>query len=226
MAIDPERIDAVTFDSYGTVVDVDGVEEALSERVENPRPVSRLWRFRSLLYSVTGNVVGVYEPFYDVLRYSLSYALAVHGEDLPEGEREAILEAYHDLRAFEDVAPGMDRLDDAGYDLGILSNGTPEMLGSMVESAGIGGLLERTISADELERFKPAPELYRHAADRVGAQIENCCHVSALWFDVQGAANAGMQTVWVNRTGGPRDPFGLSPDLVVEGFDEVADALE
>jgi 2-haloacid dehalogenase len=171
-------------------------------------------------------VIGVYEPFYDLLGYSLSYALAVHGEDLPDSEREAILEAYHDLRAFEDVGPGMDRLYDADYDLGILSNGTPEMLDSMVESAGIGGLLERTISADEVERFKPDPAMYRHAADRMGVDVENCCHVSALWFDVQGAANAGMQTVWVNREGGPRDPFGLSPDLVVGDFGEVADALE
>jgi 2-haloacid dehalogenase len=225
MALDPDGVDVVTFDSYGTVVDVDDVERALEARVADPRSVSRLWRFRSLLYAMTGNVVGVYVPFYDVLRRSLSYALAVHDEDLTESEREAILGTYHDLAAFDDVRPGMDRLYDEGYDCYVVSNGDPEMLASMVEGAGVSGLVEDTVSADEVRRYKPDPELYRHAAARAGTDVDRICHVSALWFDVQGAANAGMRTAWVNRRGGPPDTFGTDPDLVAADFGEVAEAL-
>jgi 2-haloacid dehalogenase len=225
MALDPDSVDVVTFDSYGTVVDVDDVERALEACVADPQSVSRLWRFRSLLYAMTSNVVDAYAPFYDLLRRSLSYALAVHDEDLTESEREAILETYHDLAAFEDVRPELDRLCDDGYDCYVVSNGTPEMLASMVDGANVGGLVEDTVSADEVRRFKPAPELYRHAAARTGTEIDRVCHVSALWFDVQGAANAGMQTAWVNRRGGPADPFGTDPDLVAADFGDVADAL-
>lgn len=226
MALDPDGVDVVTFDSYGTVVDVDDVERALERRVADPRSVSRLWRSRSLQYAMASSLLDDHEPFFDLLDESLSYALAAHGEDLPDAEREAILETYHSLDAFPDAQPGMDRLFDADYDLYVVSNGTPGMLTSMVEGAGISGLIEGTVSADEVERFKPAPEIYRRAAERADTELGRICHVSALWFDVQGANNAGMQTAWVNRGGGPTEPFGTPPDLIAEDFHEVADALE
>jgi 2-haloacid dehalogenase len=225
MALDPDAVETVTLDSYGTVVDVDGVERALADRVADPRSVSRLWRYRSLTYATTSNVVGNYRPFYGFLRDSLSYALAAHGEDLPAEEREAILERYHDLPAFDDVRPALERLTAAGYDVYVVSNGNPEMLDSMVEGADLGGLLAGTVSAHEVRTFKPAPEIYRHAAARTGTPIDRICHCSSLWFDVQGAAHAGARTAWVNRDGGPADPFGADPDRVAPDFHAVADAL-
>jgi 2-haloacid dehalogenase len=34
-----------------------------------------------------------------------------------------------------------------------------------------------------------------------------------------------MQGVWVDRSGAPWEPFAGDPDLVVEGLDELADAM-
>jgi len=42
------------------------------------------------------------------------------------------------------------------------------MLSSMVEHADIADLVADTVSADEVRTFKPAPEIYRHAAARTG----------------------------------------------------------
>jgi len=225
MALDPDCIETVTFDSYGTIVDVDAVERALADRVSDPRSVSRLWRFRSLTYAMVSNAIDGYRPFYELLRSSLEYALAAHDENLPTEQREAILETYHELDVFPDVRDAMDDLYDAGYDLYVVSNGNPEMLDSMVSTAGIGGLIAGTVSADEVETFKPEPEIYRHAAARAGTPIDRLCHVSALWFDVQGGKHAGMQGAWVARRGGPPEPFGADPELLVEDFHGVVDAL-
>jgi 2-haloacid dehalogenase len=95
----------------------------------------------------------------------------------------------------------------------------------MVEHAGIADLLEDTISAHEVETFKPAAELYRHAAARTGTPIGEIAHVTAAWFDVQGASNAGMQSVWVDRKASPWEPFDGGPDLTVETFHELAAKL-
>ncbi len=43
---------------------------------------------------------------------------------------------------------------------------------SMVDHAEIDGLIEDTISADEIRTFKPDVDLYRHAAGRIGTPIE------------------------------------------------------
>ncbi|QSX00827.1 haloacid dehalogenase type II [Haloterrigena alkaliphila] len=227
MAFDPDRVTTVTFDSYSTLVDVDAVETALADHpgVDDPEPISRLWRSRSMQYTLVGNQTDVYEPFYDVNRDALEYALAAHDIDATDEEREDILSTYHDLRVFDDVRESVERLREGGYDCYVLSNGNPEMLESMVEGAEIGDLLVDTISADELERFKPDPDLYRHAAGRTGTPIEEVAHVSALWFDVQGAIHAGMQGVWLDRKGNPREPFGAEPDLVCEGLADLAERL-
>jgi 2-haloacid dehalogenase len=119
----------------------------------------------------------------------------------------------------------MARLVDGGYDLYVVSNGNPEMLDSMVSHADIGGLLEDTISADEVETFKPDAEIYRHAAGRTGTPIEEIAHAAALWFDVQGAQHSGMQGVWMDRKGSPWEPFDGEPSLTVETVHGLADEL-
>jgi 2-haloacid dehalogenase len=158
-------------------------------------------------------------------RDALQYALDVHGVEISTAERDEILAVYHELDVFDDVRDGIERLRDGGYDCYVVSNGNPEMLASMVEHADIGDLLEDTISADEVRTFKPAAEIYRHAAARTGTPIDGIVHVTAGWFDVMGARHAGAQAAWVDRKSTPWEPFGLEPDLTIETFHELAETL-
>ena len=225
MSFDPDRVETVTFDSYSTIVDVDAAERALAERVSDPRPVSRLWRSRSLAYTFIANQIDAYQPFYEMNRDALQYALDASGADVTTEERDEILAVYHELDVFEEVREEMERLREAGYPLYVVSNGNPEMLASMVEHAGIGDLLEDTVSADEVRMFKPAAELYRHAATRTDTPLDRIAHVTAGQFDVAGAKHAGMQAVWVNRKGKPAETFGPDPDLTVTDFRGLAAEL-
>jgi 2-haloacid dehalogenase len=225
MKFEPDRVKTVTFDSYSTLVDVDATKAVLERHVENPEPVSWLWRNRSLFYTIVSNEFDAYQPFYRMNRDALEYALEVHNVDVNEEEREEILSIYHRLDVFEDVGPGMERLSDAGYDLYVVSNGNPEMLESMIDHAGIEPHIEGYVSADEVERFKPDREIYRHSAVSTGTPIDRIVHVTAGWFDVQGAMNAGMQGAWANRKGRPWGPFHEEPDVTVETFFDLADEL-
>ncbi|NIB99346.1 haloacid dehalogenase type II [Halobacterium sp. R2-5] len=225
MSFDAQRVTTVTFDSYSTLVDVDAAERALADRVADPEPVSRLWRSRSLAYTFVANQIDAYQPFYEMNRDALQYALDAHGADVTTEERDEILAVYHELDVFDDVRDGLEALVDAGYDCYVVSNGNPEMLDSMVEHADIDDLLEDTVSADEVETFKPAAELYRHAAARTGTPIGEIAHVTAGWFDVLGASHAGMQSVWVDRKSSPWEPFGGDPDLTIGDFHELVDVL-
>jgi len=225
MTFDPDRVRTVTFDSYSTLVDVDAAEAALSDRVGDPEPVSRLWRARSLAYTFVANQIDAYQPFYEINRDALQYALDAHGVDISADERDEILAVYHELDVFADVRDGIERLREGGYDPYVVSNGNPEMLASMVEHADIGDLIEDTISADEIRTFKPASDLYRHAAARTGTPIDRIAHVSAGWFDVMGAVHAGMQGVRIDREGTPWETFDGEPDLTVVSIYEFADAL-
>lgn len=226
MTFDPDRAEAIAFDSYGTIVDVTTVEEPLAEYVDEPELVSQLWRNRSLGYAMVANAIEEYDSFYQMNRTALQYALNVAGVEIGEDEREEILSTYDELAVFEDAVPGMERLQDMGYDLYVVSNGSHEMLDTLVEHAGIDDLIEDTISADEVETFKPVDELYRHAADEIGVPIEEITFIAAGWWDVPGAIHAGMQGVWINRQDTIWGPYETEPALTIETFHELADELE
>ena len=225
MSFDTTAVETVTVDSYGTLVDPSAVESALTAHVEETELISNHWRSRSLMYTMVSNDIDAYQPFYEMNRNALEHALGSYGVDLSGETVEEILSTYHELDVFDDVRDGLTRLTEGGYEVYVLSNGNPEMLDSMVEHAEIRDVIADTISADEIETFKPAPDIYRHAAARTGTPIDAIAHVAGPSFDVQGAMYAGMQGVWLNRTGDPWDGFAPDPDLVVDSFHVVADEL-
>lgn len=228
MTFDPDAVETLAFDSYGTLVDVSGVAEPLSEHVDefDPSLVAKIWRQRSLANAMVGNAIGEYDTFYEMNRHALRVALETVGVDLDEDQREEILSTYHELPVFDDVREGMERFNEQGYDCYIVSNGNEEMLESLVDHADLEGVLEDAISADEIEQFKPQPELYRHAADEIGTPIEEIAFTGAGWWDVPGAMNAGMQGVWINRSDTLWGPYEVDPDLTIESFHDLADELE
>lgn len=226
MSFDPDAVETIAFDSYGTIVDVDGVEEPLSKHVEDPGTIAKLWRDRSLTYAMVGNAIEEYDSFYQMNRHALRYALETTGVDLDEDDREEILSTYHELPVFDDVRDGMDRLNEADYDCYVVSNGNEGMLESLVEQAELGDRIVDTISADEVERFKPEADFYRHALERIGSPAENVAYVAAGWWDVPGAIHVGMQGVWINRQDTLWGPYDMEPSLTIETFHDLADELE
>lgn len=228
-----DRIETVTFDSYTTLVDVYSQADVLADEVEDiehPDFVSRVWRSRNMMYTVMANDIEAYRPFYEIQGLSLRYALESFGHEVPTDVRDRIRRRVYkqNITVFDDVRPGMERIADLGYDMYVISNGDPDMLEHMVEAAEIDGLLADTISADEVETFKPDEEIYHHSADRTGTAVDRILHVSGgTMRDVWGAKHAGMRTAWLNRPGKhyPKEYLGTDPDLTIADFHQLADIL-
>ena len=217
-AFDPDRVETVLFDSYGTLVDTDSAARAIEDLVDDPDAVARDWRSKALFYSVVANDLDQYATYFDLHVDGLRDALADRGIDIAADEARERTAVYHDLDPFEDVARSFEQLADAGYSPSICSNGNPEMLESLVESTGIEGSVAELVSADDVRTLKPARELYDHAAERVDTEPERIAHVTAHWMDVQGATNAGMQGVFLARDGEGWPSFGPAPSLTVDSL--------
>lgn len=228
-----ETVETVTVDSYTTLVDVTAQAEVLTERVdsiEDPESVSQHWRWQYIQYSVIANDIDEYRPFPELIDLGLRHALEAHGHDVSADVRDEIRRTAYDERVtvFEDVTDGIGHIADAGYDVYVLSNGTPEMLERLLEITDLEGVITDAVSADEIETYKPDPAIYRHAAARVGTPIDRILHVSGgAMRDVWGAKHAGMRTAWLSRPEQelPREHLGPAPDVVVEDFHDLADRL-
>ncbi|MFC5136330.1 MULTISPECIES: HAD-IA family hydrolase [Haloferacaceae] len=225
MTLDTDRVETVFVDSYSTLVDELSTERALREHTDNPEAIARIWDLRGSLYGLTSAVLDDFRPTWERYETSLDYALQVADADVTPDEREAILDSVGDLEVYDDVRGGLERLIDDGYEVYLLSNGDPDMLDGLVAHAGIDDLIADTVSAADAGACKPDRKLYRHAASRAGTAVSEIVHVTASWYDVQGALHTGMQGAWMNRAGTEWEDFLREPDLEVGTFDEFADEL-
>jgi 2-haloacid dehalogenase len=129
------------------------------------------------------------------------------------------------LRAFPDVAQNLQRLRDAGLKLAVLTNSTLPAAESQLNFAGLRDHFEHVISTDEIRCFKPAPEVYQLAADRLGVEPGQIRLVSAHDWDVSGALRAGCAAAFLARPGQIMNPFGPQPDVRGADLGEVTEKV-
>jgi 2-haloacid dehalogenase len=201
---------ACVFDAYGTLLDVGSAVRRHADHIGlAAERLSDAWRTKQLEYTWTQTLMQRHVDFWTLTAQALDYALrATELED--SGVRSLLLEAYLELDAYPDVEETLAALREAGYRLAVLSNGTPRMLEAGLASAHLRSLLDEVISTAEIELYKPAPEVYRLAAERLAVAAEEICFHSANPWDVAGAQTAGLQAVWINRAGTPEE-YGLRP---------------
>ena len=217
----------LAFDLYGTLVDPVAVSGELSQLLGDAGGLeaARLWRLKQLEYTFRLTAMGHYKDFRWVTERALGFALASLGVSLPAGQSRRLTGLYDHLRPFPDAVPALRALTDSGYDLAVLSNGTPAMIRDCLTHSGLGEFFGQRVSADEVGVFKPSPLVYRHAAERLARPAGRIRLVTSNAFDSVGASAAGLRTAWVNRTAAPFDTIGAQPDLTVPALDQLPAAL-
>jgi len=134
------------------------------------------------------------------------------------------LAAFAELPAFPDVAPAFEALRKAGVRIFLLTNGGADSTAKLLAKAKLDGLVERIVSIDEVKHWKPAREVYLHAAEVAKAKPGHLALVAAHDWDVHGASRAGLVTGFVARKKGYH-PLLDKPDVNGPTLKEVADGL-
>ena len=134
-------------------------------------------------------------------RHMLARAEALHGAPLPEhwgagydARRDAAFR--RELRAVAGVEAAVDAIEAAGHATCVASSGDHS---KMELTLGLTGLRERfegrIFSATEVGRGKPAPDLFLHAAARMGFAPADCVVVEDSPAGVEAARAAGMRVL-------------------------------
>ena len=219
--------EVLAFDLYGTLVDPIAISAELGQVLggSDGQEAARLWRLKQLEYSFRLTAMGRYEDFRWVTSRALDFALTSIGVRFPDGQAERLVELYDHLQPFPDAVPALRALASLGYELAVLSNGTPAMIANCLANSGLGDFFGQRISVDEVRVFKPSPVVYRHAAGRLSRSAGQVRLVTGNAFDSVGASAAGMGTAWVNRSAAPFDTIGTQPDLTLPALDRLPAAL-
>ncbi|MDJ0969489.1 MAG: haloacid dehalogenase type II [Kiloniellales bacterium] len=218
-------IGACVFDAYGTLFDVHSAARRAGDALgDKAAAVSAVWRDKQLQYTWLRSLMGTHTGFWQVTGEALDFALAAHGiED--DALRDRLMELYLSLEAYPDVVPALSKLRAGGKQTAILSNGSPDMLGAAVESAGLDRILDASLSIEEVGIYKPDSRVYQLAVDRLGVEAGRICFVSTNCWDAHGAAQFGFTVAWMNRFGQQDERLPGTPATVMQGLDELPGLL-
>lgn len=151
-------------------------------------------------------------------RRSLQLAAEAAGydESLVEPAFEWFLEARHRITPYQDVVPALQKLRDAGYLLGSLTNGNAD-----VNRLGLGALFHISVSAESVGSAKPDPDMFQEACRMAGVNLEEMAHIGdEPETDIAGVLAAGGTAIWMNRLNKAADPK-FSADATVHDMEEL-----
>ena len=222
-----KAVKALAFDAYGTLFDVFSVT-ALCEQLYpgKSNQLAQIWRFKQLQYSLMRSLMGRHRDFWGLTEDGLVWATKNLQLDLTADKKKQLMEAYLSLAAFPDVKPGLEALKTQGIKLAILSNGEPKMLEAAAKSAGIRDLLDEVISVEEVKIFKVSPRVYNLASERLKVTNAELGFISANSWDINGAASAGLNTFWIQRSAAEvPEELGFQASAVVKAITDLPPLL-
>ncbi len=211
-SFDPRSISAITFDLYGTLLDLEntfepGFDAFFKERgavVDTPRFV-QTWEFTYLHEGMVDTFLGgPRTPFEQVRRTTLSQLLTRTGVQHTREDVEELLTRRAKPTLFPDVVESLNSLRDR-YTLSVLSNGDLSVLERIVSTLNIP--VHRTISVEQAGCYKPDLRVYRRAAELLSVDTSNILHVAAHAWDIRAAQAVGMKGAYIDRHRIPFAPF-------------------
>lgn len=223
-------VNAVTFDLDFTLWDLTGVlhhAESVAQGLLEQRYPDVAARFdleglRELRDHVTRSRPEIAHDVTALRREALRHAGEVGGlsgnalQQMVDEIFEAFLDARHAVRLYDDAIPLLEALH-GKVRLGAITNGNAE-----VHRLGLDHYFDFALSAVEIGAAKPSRLVFETALNRAGVQAHSVVHVGDdVHSDVTGAANFGMQAVWLNRDG-----VGWPADTPAVPHHEVASLAE
>ncbi|MGH8707682.1 MAG: haloacid dehalogenase type II, partial [Burkholderiales bacterium] len=191
------RPQALVFDAYGTLYDVHSVIRRCDEYwPEKGAALSQLWRQKQLEYTWQRSLMRHYVPFSQITREALDYACESLKLALDAAKSDALMQEYLKISPYPDVPGALAKLKGKKA---ILTNGSPDMIEPLVKHSGLK--FDAVLSVDAVKQFKPVPEVYQLAVDRLGVAKEYIGFVSSNCWDALGAKSFGFTVYWINRTG-------------------------
>ncbi|WP_320774476.1 HAD family hydrolase [Streptomyces sp. CRN 30] len=121
------------------------------------------------------------------------------------------------------VLDSLARLKEAGWSVGVATNGASDIQRAKVRATGLADLVDGIAASGDIDVRKPDPRLFELAAARCGTQL-----TPSDWMtgdnpetDIAGGAAAGLRAIWVR---GRAWPDGL--DVPHHTADDVTDAVD
>jgi HAD superfamily hydrolase (TIGR01509 family) len=203
--------EAVVFDLDGLLLDTEQVWDEVREALTRER--GGRWHDRA-----QADMMGMSSTEWSTYMHE-RLGLADPPEELNRLVVERMQDRYREQLPLIDGAVDAVRRIGERWPLGLASSSNRELIDLALELMGVADLFRVTVSSEEVERGKPAPDVYLEAAHRLGVGPERAVAVEDSGAGIGAAKTAGMRVIAVPN------PHFPPPDEALERADVVLDSL-
>src|ERR671937_223593 len=207
-------IEAVVFDLDGVLVDSEQLWDEAREELARER--GGRWHERA-----QRDMMGMSSPEWSRYMHDV-IGLVEPPEEIDAEVVRRIERRYRErLPLLPGAAEAVERLG-ARWPLGLATSSNREIVDLVLEVSGLGRFFRATVSSEEVERGKPAPDVFLEAARRLGVAPERTAVVEDSENGILAGRTAGMRVVAVPNAHFPPTEGALAAaDVVLDSLDEL-----
>jgi HAD superfamily hydrolase (TIGR01509 family) len=211
-------IDAVVFDMDGVIVDSEQVWDDVREQLAKER--GGRWH-----EGAQAAMMGMSSPEWSAYMHD-EIGLRESPDEINAEVVKRMLERYRDRLPLIDGAVEAVRRLASEFRLGVASSSNLPLIAAVLERAGIAELFDAVVSSEEVERGKPAPDVYLEAMRRLGAEPGQAAAIEDSSNGIRAAHAAGMHVIALPNPHYPPPPDALAlADVVIGSPGDLTAAL-
>ena len=227
--MDFSRFTWLTFDCYGTLIDWErGILDALQPIfAATGRKLSADGILELYAAIEAREEARPYRPYREILETIVRRMAARLVIPLHDQQATVLADTIGDWPPFPDTVQSLQRLK-TRFKLAVISNVDDDLFAGTCRL--LGDPFDAVITAQQARSYKPSPNNFHLALERLGVPVEQVLHCAqSLYHDVAPARALGFATMWVDRRagrhgGGATPNSAAQPDLRVESMEELANA--
>jgi len=199
---------AVVFDLYTALLD----SWTLWNRVAGSEETGLAWRTRYLALSYRA---GSYRPYEGIIEEAAGLV------GIPAGRTGELIRLWGELEPWPEARRVVSGLLEK-VPVGVATNSSILLAETAVASLGVP--LSLVVTAEEAGFYKPRPQPYLMAVERLGCEPASVLFVAGSAVDVPGASAVGMPVFWHNRRH-LRPVDGVRPRYVSDSLEPLLDLV-
>ena len=215
---------AIIFDAYGTLFDVNSAAEKSKNKIGDKwEAFANYWRTTQLEYTWLRSLMHRHKDFWQITEDSLDKSMKIF--NINKDMKTELLNLYKKLSPFSEVKETLENLKKKDIKLSILSNGTPELLNTLVVSNKFDTIFDDIFSIEEVRIYKPDSKVYDLPVNKYKIKPNEIIFLSANTWDVSGGGNYGYNSVWVNRNNTVFDNLDYKPFKEIKSLQQLLDIV-
>jgi 2-haloacid dehalogenase len=211
----------VILDVYETILDMSEMERRVNSQLNSTRGYI-IWFELLMEYCFVHNCTSKFNDFTSIAKATMQMAASKLDQNISDSDIDSLLELLYQLPIREEVQKGLSELIDNGYRISALTNSPEKAIAERMERTGLISYFESVLSAEKIKKYKPCIEVYEWAAKMLNVEKNETIMFSAHGWDIAGAANAGMQTAYLQLENHMLYPLAPKPNFVCGSLQDLA----